>query len=75
MMVIGGDSWTAAYGAAAITAEALFRTVHDKAADLFPSECYEESDYLIHPFFLKKAYGLGARAASVVRRFSHSCHC
>lgn len=79
MIVVGGDYWQAAYGAAAITGEAPFQPLRDGediGPNYFARECYEEPrERIIHPLFLDKAYGLGARVASVVQRLGKRCNC
>jgi NAD(P)H dehydrogenase (quinone) len=71
MIVVGGDSWTAAFGASAVTAEGPFTSFEVASQDdemEFAEVCYQNNDEIIHPIFLNKAYGLGVRVASVASR-------
>ena len=56
MIVVGGKSWTSAFGASAITYESPFGNNH-----CFPNT----DDGIIHSMFLKKAYELGQRVTTV----------
>lgn len=69
MIAVGGNDWTSAFGASAITYEAPF-TSHlgdDEGKLDFPSVCYERPGELVHAMFLSKAYGLGVATTG-------SCH-
>ena len=76
MIAVGGNDWTSAFGASAITYEAPFTSHHgDKEGELdFPSVCYERPGELVHAMFLSKAYGLGVRVATVAHQITGSCH-
>jgi NAD(P)H dehydrogenase (quinone) len=81
MIAVGGNDWTSAFGASAITHEAPFTSHHDDAdeddegkLDLFPSVCYERPGELVHAIFLSKAYGLGVRVATVAHQITGSCN-
>eukprot|EP00578_Thalassiosira_sp_NH16_P010571 CAMPEP_0181113202 /NCGR_PEP_ID=MMETSP1071-20121207/20222_1 /TAXON_ID=35127 /ORGANISM="Thalassiosira sp., Strain NH16" /LENGTH=559 /DNA_ID=CAMNT_0023197225 /DNA_START=134 /DNA_END=1810 /DNA_ORIENTATION=+ len=69
MMAVGGDSWTSPFGAVATMYEDPFGdTVR---TSYFDSSCYlteddgRGGDHLVHPYFLRKAFGLGERIANV----------
>jgi len=76
MIVIGGDSWTAPFGASAVLDEPPFGIFENDANDdnifNFKKECYElkNSDGVyIHPMFLEKAFGQGKRIGKIVHLF------
>lgn len=79
MVIVGGDSWTSAFGASAITGESPFlpsdhpkKGTDDGQRTYFPKECYRSlEDSVIHPMFLDKARGLGARLATVAHKLHH----
>lgn len=69
MMTIGGDSWDSPFGAAATVYEDPFgdtRRSHD-----FSSKCYQ-TDSLVHPHFMRKAWDLGERVANVTFALKNS---
>lgn len=76
MITVGGNDWTSAFGASAITYEAPFTSLHDDDEGKldFPSVCYERPGELVHPLFLSKAYGLGVRVATVAHQITGSCN-
>ncbi len=60
MIVVGGKTWTSAFGASAITYEPPFGHNNNN------NNCFSNKDHgLIHSMFLKKAYQLGQRVADV----------
>jgi NAD(P)H dehydrogenase (quinone) len=67
MILVCGETWQSAFGAAAVTGEAPFTVFrHDSGSKFpFPRACYQKRDELISPMFLAQARGLGARVASV----------
>jgi hypothetical protein len=76
MIVVGGNTWTSAFGASAVVGEPPFTAIKGKRDNLdFPEVCYEDPDEVIHPMFLAKAYGLGVRVATVTNQLRPStCH-
>eukprot|EP00567_Pseudictyota_dubia_P017751 CAMPEP_0197462562 /NCGR_PEP_ID=MMETSP1175-20131217/59395_1 /TAXON_ID=1003142 /ORGANISM="Triceratium dubium, Strain CCMP147" /LENGTH=395 /DNA_ID=CAMNT_0042998091 /DNA_START=64 /DNA_END=1251 /DNA_ORIENTATION=- len=69
MMVVGGDSWDSPYGVAATVYEDPFgdtRRSHD-----FSSKCYQTNS-LVHPHFLRKAWDLGERVANTTFALKNS---
>jgi hypothetical protein len=59
MIVVGGNNWTAALGASAVTSEGNFKsldTVERKDPLACADVCYENNSNIIHPMFQKKAY-------------------
>jgi hypothetical protein len=81
MAVVGGDAWTSAFGASAITAEYPFSNQpapgenrgDEDDVRFFPEDCYRSPDTVIHPMFLAKARGLGARLATVAHKLNSAC--
>jgi NAD(P)H dehydrogenase (quinone) len=86
MIVVGGNDWTSAFGASAVTYEAPFQASpppkssssndDNDANGWFVDSCYNYHGEVIHPMFLAKAYGLGVRVATVAKQLSsaHFCH-
>jgi hypothetical protein len=70
MIIVGGDTWSAAFGASAVTYEEPFG---HQTPVYFDSQCAVSREEVIHPLFLAKAVGLGRRVAQVVSRFNNPC--
>ncbi len=71
MIIVGGNDWTAALGASAITEEDPFVELHPTSREPHPSSTNESSTFQDrwHRHFLNKAYGLGRRVTRVTRKF------
>jgi NAD(P)H dehydrogenase (quinone) len=77
MIAVGGNDWTSAFGASAITHEAPFTSHKNgdgQGKQDFPNVCYERPGELVHAMFLTKAYGLGVRVATVAHQITGSCN-
>mmetsp|Transcript_30429 Transcript_30429/g.63622 ORF Transcript_30429/g.63622 Transcript_30429/m.63622 type:complete len:612 (-) Transcript_30429:291-2126(-) len=78
MMAVGGDSWTSPFGAVATVWEDPFGDT--QRTEYFDSACYyaqangRQGDHLVHPYFLRKAYGLGERIANVSMAWKNSSY-
>lgn len=78
MMAVGGDSWTSPFGAVATMYEDPFGDT--QRTSYFDSNCYyteeggRSGDHLVHPYFLRKAYGLGERIANVSVAWKNSSY-
>ena len=76
MMAVGGDDWTSPFGAVATVYEDPFGDA--SRSDYFDESCYlsndRKGDQLVHPYFLKKAYGLGERIAYVAVAWKNSSY-
>lgn len=78
MMAVGGDSWTSPFGVAATMYEDPFGDY--QRVDDFNSSCYftekqgRRGDHLVHPYFLKKANGLGERITNVTVAWKNSSY-
>jgi len=78
MMAVGGDSWTSPFGAVATMYEDPFGDT--QRTSYFDSNCYyttedgRQGDHLVHPYFLRKAYGLGERIANVTVAWKNSSY-
>lgn len=78
MMAVGGDSWTSPFGAVATMYEDPFGDV--QRTDAFNASCYftdqqgRRGDHLVHPYFLRKAYGLGERITNVTVAWKNSSY-
>ncbi|KAL7551280.1 hypothetical protein ACHAWF_014467 [Thalassiosira exigua] len=78
MMAVGGDSWTSPFGAVATMYEDPFGDT--QRTDYFDDSCYftqeggRAGDHLVHPYFLRKAYGLGERIANVTVAWKNSSY-
>jgi len=78
MMAVGGDSWTSPFGAVATMYEDPFGDM--KRTGYFDDSCYftedngRNGDHLVHPYFLRKAYGLGERVANVTVAWKNSSY-
>ncbi|KAL3790708.1 hypothetical protein HJC23_009808 [Cyclotella cryptica] len=78
MMAVGGDSWTSPFGAVATMYEDPFGDV--QRTDAFNSSCYftekqgRGGNHLVHPYFLRKAYGLGERITNVTVAWKNSSY-
>ncbi|OQR98257.1 hypothetical protein ACHHYP_08916 [Achlya hypogyna] len=72
-IVVGGDAWTSAFGASAVIGEGPFHEGTEATSRLpgaWPAECYRRHDE-IPAYFLRKAFGLGQRVASVAAKLRH----
>eukprot|EP00566_Odontella_aurita_P011915 CAMPEP_0113547616 /NCGR_PEP_ID=MMETSP0015_2-20120614/12454_1 /TAXON_ID=2838 /ORGANISM="Odontella" /LENGTH=390 /DNA_ID=CAMNT_0000448189 /DNA_START=77 /DNA_END=1249 /DNA_ORIENTATION=+ /assembly_acc=CAM_ASM_000160 len=69
MMTVGGDTWDSPFGAAATVYEDPFGDTR-RSYD-FSSKCYQ-TDSLVHPHFLRKAWDLGERVANVTFALKNS---
>ncbi|KAL7542534.1 hypothetical protein ACHAXR_011872, partial [Thalassiosira sp. AJA248-18] len=78
MMAVGGDSWTSPFGAVATMYEDPFGET--RRTGYFDSSCYyteqdgKKGEHLVHPYFLRKAYGLGERIANVTVAWKNSSY-
>mmetsp|Transcript_35903 Transcript_35903/g.62984 ORF Transcript_35903/g.62984 Transcript_35903/m.62984 type:complete len:295 (-) Transcript_35903:107-991(-) len=78
MMAVGGDSWTSPFGAVATMYEDPFGDT--QRTGYFDTSCYYTEDngrngeHLVHPYFLRKAYGLGERIANVTVAWKNSSY-
>jgi hypothetical protein len=78
MMAVGGDSWTSPFGAVATMYEDPFGEV--QRSDAFNESCYytdrqgRSGEHLVHPYFLRKAYGLGERITNVTVAWKNSSY-
>lgn len=69
MMTIGGDSWDSPFGAAATVYEDPFGDTR-RSRD-FNSKCYQTNS-LVHPHFMRKAWDLGERVANTTFALKNS---
>lgn len=78
MMAVGGDSWTSPFGVVATMYEDPFGDT--QRTSFFDTNCYytqahgRGGDHLVHPYFLRKAYGLGERIANVTVAWKNSSY-
>lgn len=78
MIVIGGDSWTAPFGASAVLDEPPFGAYEkdENGSNIFniKKDCYQldsthDDEVHIHPLFLEKAFDQGKRIGKVLHLF------
>ena len=75
MIAVGGDSWVTPFGAVATMYEDPFGD--QQQTDDFDSSCYvtnRKSDHPVHPYFLRKASGLGERIANATVAWKNSSY-
>ncbi|OQR94904.1 hypothetical protein THRCLA_08067 [Thraustotheca clavata] len=67
-IVVGGDTWTSAFGASAIMGEGPFHLkTTNNILHGWPNECYRQNNE-IPQYFFDKAFGLGRRIAQVATK-------
>ena len=69
MVTVGGDSWDSPFGAAATMHEDPFGD--SRRSQDFSNKCYQTNS-LIHPHFLRKAWNLGERVANLTFALANS---
>ena len=78
MMAVGGDSWTSPFGAVATMYEDPFGD--EQRTGAFNRSCYytegqgRSLNHPVHPYFLRKAYGLGERITNVTVAWKNSSY-